>query len=342
MNSNNNNIPKEPDFSWLFKNKTRPSELKKGQLWTIFGPVREENLSDSGQVVVIKDIKENFVFVIPVHATESTRTILDPVILEKMHTAFPSPLVAVVHMAMTIGKEPFETAKYIGEIKPEGMEIIKNQYEKYLKAIDALAFVQIKDAHNEELTDEEEKEATKAGIYKLCPVNGDIDSLIEFNNEISDILQPWHVLAMAESFAFEEEKQASEVAEKEPGYGFFQKVASKIKIFFNDSALDDFFPATAGEASKADHRIPVKINVDGQEEDIEIILEWDDRKDVTKIWLEGDCVSKLCHENIEIEVHFENKEVVKHQFDNDDKFVLKIPLKQSSIVKIIIVRNEPE
>jgi len=339
LNSNNNNIPQEPDFSWLFKSKKHPSELKKGQLWTIFGPVREENLSDSGQVVVITDIKENFVIVIPIHATESTRTILDPVIFEEMHTAFSSPLVAVVHMAINIGKEPFETAKYIGEIKPEGMEIIKNQYEKYLKAVDALALVQIKDAHNEELTDEEEAAATKAGIYQLCPVNGDIDSLIEFNNEISEILEPWHILAMAEMLAEEEVKQASEVAEPEPIYNLFQRVASKIKTFFNDLALSDFSPAGAGEASKADHKIPVKINVDGQDENIKVVLKWDDKKEITKILLEGNCISKLCHENIEIEVHFENGEIAKHKFDNDENFVFRMPLKQSPIAKIILKRK---
>jgi hypothetical protein len=100
-------------------------------------------------------------------------------------------------MAQNIGKEPFETARHLGEIKPEGMEIVKTQYEKYLNAIEELAVVQYKDAHGIELTDEEEAAATKAGIYKLCPVNGDIDSLIEFNNEISEILEPWHILAMA-------------------------------------------------------------------------------------------------------------------------------------------------
>ncbi|MBP7433076.1 hypothetical protein KA996_05980 [bacterium] len=339
MNNKNNNILQEPDFSWLFKNKARPSNIKEGQLWTIFGPVREKNLSDPGQIVLIMETNENFVFVIPVHATESTRTILDPVIFEEMHTAFPSPLVAVVHMAITIGKEPFETAKYIGEIKPEGMEIIKNQYEKYLKAIDALAYVQIKDAHNEELTDEEEATATKAGIYKLCPVNGDIDSLIEFNNEISDILQPWHVLAMAEMFAEEEEKTV-------PENSFFQKVAAKIVVFVlylkGDIVKEkqpEYFPAAAGEASKADHKIPVKINVDGHEEEIDIILQWDDRNDVTKIKLEGDCVSRLCHEKIEIEVHFENKDVLKHQFNNEENFIFRMPLIQSTIVKIILKRK---
>ena len=195
---NNNNIPKEPDFSWLFKDKKRPSLIEEGQLWTIFGPVRKEDLSDAGQIVVVMKVNQKSVFVIPVHATESTRTILDPIIFEEMHTAFPSPLIAVVHMAQNIGKEPFETARFVGEVTEEGLDLVKESYNKYLDAIEELAMVQYKDAHDIELTDEEEAAATKAGIYKLCPVNGDIDSLIEFNNEISDILEPWHILAMAE------------------------------------------------------------------------------------------------------------------------------------------------
>jgi len=292
LNNKNNNILQEPDFSWLFKNKARPSNIKEGQLWTIFGPVREKNLSDPGQIVLIMETNENFVFVIPVHATESTRTILDPVIFEEMHTAFPSPLVAVVHMAITIGKEPFETAKYIGEIKPEGMEIIKNQYEKYLKAIDALAYVQIKDAHNEELTDEEEATATKAGIYKLCPVNGDIDSLIEFNNEISDILQPWHVLAMAEMFAEEEVKQIDEVAEKRSKYGksIPEKIIEIITELIPEPVLD--FGFRGSETRK----MSFKITVSGVKKSIDLIImiEKDENRIIRAIQSDVDKIEMDC------------------------------------------------
>lgn len=336
MNSNNN-IPKEPDFSWLFKNKARPSNIKEGQLWTIFGPVREENLSDSGQVVVITDIKEKFVFVIPVHATESTRTILDPIILEKMHTAFPSPLVAVVHMAINIGKEPFETAKYIGEIKPEGMEIIKNQYEKYLKAVDALAYVQIKDAHDEELTDEEEKEATKAGIYKLCPVNGNIDSLIKFNNEISEILQPWHVLAMAESFAFEEEKAAAAIAEPKPKYNPFQKMVSIIERLFNGLALPDYPLIAAGEAEKAEHTIPFKKEYMGMNLDFKIIIRPNRTdKNFTDISIGGKASTFLRDKNVKITLFFGNKSEESFVFDNESNKVWKLRNKDIEIASISV------
>lgn len=338
MNNKNNNILQEPDFSWLFKNKARPSNIKEGQLWTIFGPVREKNLSDPGQIVLIMETNENFVFVIPVHATESTRTILDPVIFEEMHTAFPSPLVAVVHMAITIGKEPFETAKYIGEIKPEGMDIVKKHYEKYLTAIDALAFVQIKEAHNEELTDEEEAEATKAGIYKLCPVNGDIDSLIEFNNEISDILQPWHVLAMAEMFAEEEEEEkVPVVAEPEPAYGLFQKVASIIKIVFNDLALPDFLPAAAGEAEKADHTIPFKKEYMGMKLEFQIIIRPDKTdKKFTNILIDGKASTFLRDKNVKITLSFGNKSEESFVFDNESNKVWKFKNKDIEIASISV------
>jgi len=340
MNSNNNNIPKEPDFSFLFEDiSNEKPEVVAGQFWTIFRPeieTEEIDETEKGQIVLVLEVNENNIFIVPVHATESTRTILDPLISEEYHNLHPCPVVAVVTMAQNIGKEPFETARHLGEMTKEGLDLVKENYNKYLNAIEELAMVQYKDAHGIELTDEEEAAATKAGVYKLCPVNGDIDSLIEFNNEISEILEPWHILAIAEMFAEEEEKVAA-IAESKPIYNFFQKVASKIKITINDVIQPDFFPAAAaGEASKADHEIPVKINVAGKEEDVNIILEWDDRKEVTKIWLEGDCVSKLCHENIEIEVHFENGEIVKHQFDNDDNFEFEMPLKRNVIEKVAL------
>ena len=74
MSSKNNNIPKEFDFSWLFKDvKNEKPELKKGQFWTIFRPEienEEVNETEKGQIVLIMEIEDNNVFIVPVHATE--------------------------------------------------------------------------------------------------------------------------------------------------------------------------------------------------------------------------------------------------------------------------------
>lgn len=344
MSSKNNNIPKEFDFSWLFKDvKNEKPELKKGQFWTIFRPEienEEVNETEKGQIVLIMEIEDNNVFIVPVHATESTRTMLDPLISEECHNLHPYPIVAVVTMVQNIGEKPFKSARFVGDMTKEGLKIIKESYNKYLDAIDALAYVQIKDAHNEELTDEEEKEATKAGIYKLCPVNGDIDSLIEFNNEISDILQPWHVLAMAESFAFEEEKQASEVAEPEPEYGFFQKVASKIKIFFNDSALGEISPMAAGEAEKADHTIPFKKEYMGMKLEFLIIIRPDKNdKKFTTISIDGKASSFVRDRNAKITLMFSDGSKESLVFDNENNKLLRIKNRDTEIISINIELN---
>lgn len=281
MNNNNNKIPKEPDFSWLFKDiKKEHPELKAGQFWTIFRPeINNEEIdeTETGQIVLIMEIEDNNIFIVPVHATERTRTILDPLISEECHNLHSYPIVAVVTMAQNIGKEPFKTARFVGEITKEGLEIVKESYNKYLNAIGELAIVQYKDAHDIELTDEEEAVATKAGIYKLCPVNGDIDSLIEFNNEISDILQPWHVLAMAEMFTEEEEKQASEVAEKSSLYREIkQKVSLALQIIFGENS---FNPVLSGAGNADDLPGEIAIN-----KDIRLVFEYiNDNKIVVKI-----------------------------------------------------------
>ncbi|MGI6394273.1 MAG: hypothetical protein ACOX2F_06030 [bacterium] len=340
--NNNNNIPKEPDFSWLFKDVTNEKpELKAGQLWTIFHHEienEEKDETETGQIVLIMEIDGSNIFIVPVHATESTRTILDPLIPNEFHNLHPYPIVAVVTMAQNIGTEPFKTARFVGEIAKEGVEIIEESYSKFLNAIDELATVQYKDAHEIELTDDEEEAATKAGIYKLCPVNGDIDSLIEFNDEISEILEPWHILAMAELFAKEKVKHIDEVAEPKVAHSFFQKVTSKIKIIFNDSVLGDISLMAAGEAEKADHTIPIKKEYKGMKLEFQIVIRPDKNdKNFTCISIDGKASTFLRDKNVKVTLVFENNLEESFVFDNESRKVWKFRNQNAKISSISVL-----
>jgi len=339
-----NNYTSEPSFKKFFKRPEKPSTIKSGQIWTVFPnnkSIFSDNPENTGTVVLIYEASDESAFIVPIHPYKYLRPKTDIIIKKDVHFSGLSSneLVASIHLALSISITAFEYGVYLGEFTKKGMIETKDALKNFENILFHLALAQRKDSRNELMTDEESRNTVLAGIYDLVPVDGNLDDLIAFNNQIKDILQPWHVLAMAEMFAEEEEKTV-------PENSFFQKVAAKIVVFVlylkGDIVKEkqpEYFPAAAGEASKADHKIPVKINVDGHEEEIDIILQWDDRNDVTKIKLEGDCVSRLCHEKIEIEVHFENKDVLKHQFNNEENFIFRMPLIQSTIVKIILKRK---
>lgn len=191
---------KQPNFALLFgKDPERPDKVSRGQLWTVFSPVGGGDETEMGAIVLVAEVYENGSFkAIPVHATESTRTLLEPVLEPELHTAHTAPIVPVVTRSMMLPAEALTDARYIGEVSAEGLEVVDNATQAYYTAVEALASVQYADAHGKLLSDEEEQAATKAGIYKFCPVNGNIDVLMEFNAELVKPLEAWNMLAIAE------------------------------------------------------------------------------------------------------------------------------------------------
>lgn len=91
-------------FASLFgRDPERPDTVRRGQLWTVFSPVGSGDESEKGTLVLVTKLHENGDFeVAPVHATESTRTILDPILEPGLHTAHPALIVPVVTLSFTL------------------------------------------------------------------------------------------------------------------------------------------------------------------------------------------------------------------------------------------------
>jgi hypothetical protein len=339
MTDKNNHIS-EPSFTSFFKRPEKPSKIKSGQLWTVFAndkSVFSENSEDAGTVVFIHEVGEDSAFVVPVHPFKYRRPKTDIVLKKDIHFngLSSNELVASIHLALSISTKAFDCGIYLGEFMEQGIIETKAALKNFENILFHLAMAQKKDSRDELMTDEESRNTVLAGIYDLIPVDGNLDDLIEFNNQIKDILEPWHILAMAEMFAEEEEKVAA-IAESKPIYNFFQKVASKIKITINDVIQPDFFPAAAGEAEKADCTIPFEIVSDDGKHAVDIVFEWNNSEKVTEISLEGEYAEKLYKNNAELSIVFENGDQVSHRFDFEENFLFRLPLKNIPICGITI------
>jgi hypothetical protein len=172
-------------------------KIEKGQIWAVSDIKNEQK-----QTLVLTTGKwENNWNIVPVHENLFLRTELDPLIdlySEKLGESFE--IVAVVHYSMTISETAFKNNSYFGSVSDNCFNIVKEKISEYWTAIMKLSEIQLNEStiHDFEEDDDDISPIT-SGIFELCPVAGcDLDELIEYNNEISEILQPWHILAMAE------------------------------------------------------------------------------------------------------------------------------------------------
>jgi len=193
-------------------------KINSGEIWT----VADHKNHDMSVFVLTINKNDSCWIVVPVHEHLFLRTEIDPLIeiySEKLNESFEA--VAVVHNAMEIPEKAFSIAKAcFGKISDDSMIKVKERISEYFTATSKLSEIQLKEARSSDFEEaDNDISPITSGIFELCPVEGcDLDELVAFNEEALKILQPWHVLAMAESFASEEEKQASEVAEKKGSY----------------------------------------------------------------------------------------------------------------------------
>jgi len=341
-----NNYTSEPSFKKFFKRPEKPSTIKSGQIWTVFPDnksIFSDNPENTGTVVLIYEASDESAFIVPIHPYKYLRPKTDIIIKKDVHFSGLSSneLVASIHLALSISITAFEYGVYLGEFTKKGMIETKDALKNFENILFHLALAQRKDSRNELMTDEESRNTVLAGIYDLVPVDGNLDDLIAFNNQIKDILQPWHVLAMAEMFAeAEEEEKVPVVAEPQPAYGLYQKVASIIKIDFNDLALPDFLPAAAGEAEKAEHTIPFKKEYMGRKLEFQIIIKPDKKdKRFTAISIDGKASSFVRDRNAKITLMFADGSKEIFVFDNENNKLMKIKNKDTKIISINIELN---
>ncbi len=340
-----NNYTSEPSFKKFFKRPEKPSTIKSGQIWTVFPDnksIFSDNPENTGTVVLIYEASDESAFIVPIHPYKYLRPKTDIIIKKDVHFSGLSSneLVASIHLALSISTIAFDYGVYLGEFTKKGMIETKDALKNFENILFHLALAQRKDSRNEMMTDEESRNTVLAGIYDLVPVDGDLDTLIEFDNKIKDILQPWHVLAMAEMFAEEEVKQVSEVAEPEPIYNFSQKVASIIELIFNGSALGEISPMAAGEAEKADHTIPFKKEYMGMKLEFLIIIRPDKNdKKFTTISIDGKASSFVRDRNAKITLMFSDGSKESLVFDNENNKLLRIKNRDTEIISINIELN---
>ncbi|HQI04139.1 MAG TPA: hypothetical protein PL195_02635 [bacterium] len=340
-----NNYTSEPSFKKFFKRPEKPSTIKSGQIWTVFPDnksIFSDNPENTGTVVLIYEASDESAFIVPIHPYKYLRPKTDIIIKKDVHFSGLSSneLVASIHLALSISTIAFDYGVYLGEFTKKGMIETKDALKNFENILFHLALAQRKDSRNELMTDEESRNTVLAGIYDLVPVDGNLDDLIEFDNQIKDILQPWHVLAMAEMFAEEEVKQVSEVAEPEPIYNFSQKVASIIELIFNGSALGEISPMAAGEAEKADHTIPFKKEYMGMKLEFLIIIRPDKNdKKFTTISIDGKASSFVRDRNAKITLMFSDGSKESLVFDNENNKLLRIKNRDTEIISINIELN---
>jgi len=342
-----NNYISEPSFKKFFKRPEKPSTIKSGQIWTVFPDnksIFSDNPENTGTVVLIYEASDESAFIVPIHPYKYLRPKTDIIIKKDVHFSGLSSneLVASIHLALSISTIAFDYGVYLGEFTKKGMIETKDALKNFENILFHLALAQRKDSRNELMTDEESRNTVLAGIYDLVPVDGNLDDLIAFNNQIKDILQPWHVLAMAEMFAEEEEEEidAAAIAEPEPGYGLFQKTASIIERLFNGLALPDYPLTAAGEAEKAEHTIPFKKDYMGMKLEFQIIIRPDKNdKKFTAISIDGKASSFVRDRNAKITLMFSDGSKESLVFDNENNKLLRIKNRDTEIISINIELN---
>ncbi len=317
MSEQKNSLP-ELDLPELFQKKSPPKKHLPGQLWTVFPPANAEE-SSPGQIVMILSSDADTALVVPIHAHEEVRAILDPILPEAMHDALPVSMVAAVHLTMIIDGKAFEEARYLGEVKEEGRDIVNHQYHEFLRAMHALSWVQRKDSQQEPLSEDEEKTAANEGIYRLCPVNGDVDALAALNKEIHALLDPWHLLAVNKRIL-------------QPAENTFLKVSRDLIVRIKNVGRDwepvPIILSGAGDKEDLPSSIPFVIDGIGN-----ISITFRKVGDKITMVLEGEHTDEALLRKPVITLFYGDGHQETHLFSRD--YISKdIPLRESNIVRI--------
>jgi len=266
-------------------------KIKKGQIWAVSDRKDEQK---QALVLTIGNNNNNW-SVVPVHENLFLRTEIDPLIevySEKLKESFE--ITAIVHHSMSIPETAFKENSYFGLISESCLNIVKEKISEYWTATLKLAQIQLNESviHDFEEGDNDISPIT-SGIFELCPVEGcDLDELIQYNDEIINILEPWHILAMAEMLAEEEVKQASEVAEKRSKYGksIPEKIIEIITELIPEPVLD--FGFRGSETKKMSFKTTV-VGV-GKRIDLIIMIEKNENRIIRAIQSDVDKIEIDC------------------------------------------------
>lgn len=301
--------------------------IQRGQVWTIKTEKTDQTFS-SMLVLTVKKIDSSWL-VVPVHENLGLKTHLDinlNLYSEKFEEFFE--VCTIIHMNTRIPEVAFSNEKaYLGSVTKEDSDNINKQISQYHLAISKLSEIQMKQSIDPDFVeDENDLSSITSGIYELCAVQTcSLEELIEFNDEYCQPLYYWQ-----EQFICMENQEEFEPVST----SLYQKVASVIKLFFNNEPLADYFPIAAGEASKADHKVSRKTEISGKKLEFEIVIDWNDTEKATEIRIVGKSATFLRNKNLKITVFFSDGKKTVFDYDNEKNFVLKIPYRKSSIESI--------
>ena len=302
-------------------------KIQKGQIWTITNE-KIDNTCSSMLVLAVKKIDSSWL-VVPVHENIGLKTHIDinlSLYADKFDELFE--VCTIIHMNTRIPESAFsDESAYLGTVSEKDLESVNKQIFQYRIAMAKLSEIQVKQSIDPDFNeDDNDLSSVTDGVYQLCAVQTcSLEELIDFNEEYCQPLYYWQERLVSMETQAELEPVPSSL---------YQKVASIIKLFFNNEPLADYFPIAAGEASKADHKISRKVEISGKKLEFEIVIDWNDTEKATEIRIIGKSATFLRNKNLKITVFFSDGKKTVFDYDNEKNFVLKIPYRKSSIESI--------
>ncbi len=189
--------------SW-WEEHSRPKNLRKGQIWTVFHP--DSQPEKPGTMVCVFSVDPGGAFVVPLHSDLDAITGCEPILTETTLSS-SLPLVGVVELGMLIHSSAFESARFIGELKKEAMDRLEHAFSEFRKVVKALTRLQTLEARlgPNRVPDEEINKAFEAGILRLVSAKVSYEELVRFHDSLQANLQIYHDKAIG-SFVFEKVK----------------------------------------------------------------------------------------------------------------------------------------
>ncbi|HUT55116.1 MAG TPA: hypothetical protein VM658_17135 [bacterium] len=173
-----------------WEDQKRPETIQEKQVWTIFKP--GDGTISEGSVVAIISATAHACLVVPLHEEMRARAAIEPV-LTAPDLPFAADLVAAVGAAVTLSREAFSEARYLGELSPAALERVTAAHQDFLRVSEGLTELRALEAEHgpEGVPETDLQRIFSAGVLKLVPIAADPDELAAVHDELLANLKPF-------------------------------------------------------------------------------------------------------------------------------------------------------